>query len=1041
MGTITSGIGLISGLDIQGLVSQLMALEARPLEVLQTRIATTRDQQTAYTALNIRLTALKGAVAALARAGSYTATTATSSNDKVLTASSTGTTPVGSYSFTVRSLVSSHQLVSRGFRDRSATPVGAGSIVFESARANVAPTTALSALNNGEGVRRGLIRITDRSGNSADVDLTAALSVEDVLNAINGQNEADVRASVRGNAIVVTDQSGGTTTDLRIIDLGGGYAAADLGLAGSTASGEIAGHDLVALSDATRLARLNDGVGLRFDGIQPDLAFRLADGTELQVNFSNSLRFDTALGQLNDGNGVRLGVIRITNRAGESAEVDLTAAQTIQDVKDAIAGADIGVTLSAITGSKLVLSDASGETVSNLKIEDVTGYAAADLGIAGESDSSTLTGSQTYRLDTVGAMLRAIEYARDGDGAFNNGRLSVAYSANGLVFTDHTTGGLATEVTALNGSRALRDLGLEGAVSSGGQLSTRHLLAGLNTVLLSSLHGGQGVAAGPLSFTRRDGSVVDLDLSNAQTLSDVLTAINADGRLTAAIDPGGTRLRIADPTQGGGQLSATGAMAESLGLTSSSAGELVSGDLQLQYISENTRLADLNQGRGVTFGRFRITAADGTSRLVSLSEGLHKTVGDVLATINDLGMGVVARINANGDGIELEDTTEGSGTLTVAAEGSATTAAELGILGTAEEGILTGSFAGRIDVSASDTLDTLVAKINGAGLNVTASIINDGTGENPYRLVLSSKSSGTIGRVSFSTDVPGLSLNTLTEARDAAVVVGEPGSASSIIITSSTNSVTDVVPGMTLNLVSASDSPVRVTVQRNVDSVVTDVKTFIKTFNDAMDGIAELTRFVPETNARGLLQGERVVQQIQSRLFRVIESSVNDPDLPYSRLRSIGVMVDSSGGQGVRLTLSRTLASGTANQTAVDGEAELRAALAADPEAVRKMLTWVDTDEDGATVNRGIAARLNAELDAITSSAGGLIASQNATLGQRIEQFEAQAVRIQGMLDQKQARLYAQFQAMEKALAGLQGQQSALTSLANLVTASANTGT
>lgn len=1033
MGTISSGTGLISGLDIQSLVTQLIALETQPLTNLKTRITNTQNQQTAYSTLNARLAVLKASLSSLTRASTFSAVGTTSSNESVLTASAGSSTPLGSYTFTVRSLVSSHQLVSRGFRDRSTTPVGAGSIAFESNQANVAPSTTLNALNNGEGVRRGTIRITDGSGQSASIDLTSAITVDDVLTAINSQSGIDVQASVRGNAIVVTDLSGGTTSNLQIVDLGGGYAAHDLGIIGSSSSGELAGRDLIALSESTLLSQLNDGTGLRFNNTQADLNFRLADGSELQVNFSSTLRFDTALAQLNDGAGVRLGVIRITNREGDSAEVDLSGAQTIQDVKDAIGAAGIGVTLSAITGSKLVLADSTGGTESNIKVEDVTGYAAADLGIAGESDSTTLTGTQAYRLDTVGAIMRAIEYARDGNGQFNDGRLSVGLSANGLVFTDHTAGGLTTEVTALNGSRALRDLGLDGATSSGGQLQTRQLLAGLNTVLLSSLKGGSGLTAGPLSITRRDGSTVSFDLSGAQTLSDVLNIINADGQLTASIDTGGTRLRITDLTQGTGQLSATGAMAEALGLTSASSTDLVSDDLQLQYVSENTRLADLNQGAGVTFGRFRITAADGTTQLITLSENLHKTVGDVLSTINDLNMGVTARINAHGDGIELEDTTGGSGTLTVEADGTSTTAASLGIAGKAQAGILTGSFARTIEVSASDTLDTLVAKINAAGSPITASIVNDGTGSNPYRLVLSSKTSGTVGKMSYSTDIAGLSFNTLTEARDAVVVVGEAGSNNSITVTSSSNSMKDIVPGMTINLVSASDTPVRVTVQKNLDSVVTAVKTFVENFNSAMDAISELTSYDSETETRGLLFGESTVRQIQSRLYRIIESSVNDSGLTYNRLRSIGIMIDSSGGNGVRLTMSRTLASGTDHQTTVDGEAQLRAALAADPDAVRKLMSLSETDENGKVTNRGIIARLNAELDAITSSAGGTIANQNLMLTQKITQFESEATRLQERLDAKEARLYAQFQAMETALADLQSQQSSLSSLVNLI--------
>src|SRR5512143_3055021 len=67
MGTISTGTGLISGLDIQGIVKQLMDIESRPLLLLQQRIAATKQQQTAYMTLSATLLAAKASAGPLSQ--------------------------------------------------------------------------------------------------------------------------------------------------------------------------------------------------------------------------------------------------------------------------------------------------------------------------------------------------------------------------------------------------------------------------------------------------------------------------------------------------------------------------------------------------------------------------------------------------------------------------------------------------------------------------------------------------------------------------------------------------------------------------------------------------------------------------------------------------------------------------------------------------------------------------------------------------------------------------------------------------------------
>jgi flagellar hook-associated protein 2 len=274
-------------------------------------------------------------------------------------------------------------------------------------------------------------------------------------------------------------------------------------------------------------------------------------------------------------------------------------------------------------------------------------------------------------------------------------------------------------------------------------------------------------------------------------------------------------------------------------------------------------------------------------------------------------------------------------------------------------------------------------------------------------------------------------------------VVGDPSSPNAIVVNSSSNTIKNLMPGLTLNLVGTSDQPVQITVDRDVDSIVTAVQSFIDSFNKIMDLIDQYTSYDSDTQQKGDLFGDNTVQQVQSRLFRIISQPVSNADLKYRTLGELGIMVDSSGGSA-RLTLQRTLGGGTLKDgtavgvTDLDGEQMLRDAIEADPDSVKKLFTLVQTDAKGKLQYVGALANLNHELTTMTT-AGGLLPSENDLLQSKIDDYNDQATKMQALLDMKEQRLYNQFNAMEAVLAGLQTQQTALTSLTQLASSMAST--
>src|SRR4051794_14505795 len=131
MASISSSVGLISGINSKDVIDQLMALEARPKDTLQARIDSISKQKLAYVDLTTRLTSLKLNGTTLKKPSTFENAATTSSDEDVLTATASPGAAVGSYQFQVARLVTTQQSVSRGFADFDSAKVGAGSLTIE----------------------------------------------------------------------------------------------------------------------------------------------------------------------------------------------------------------------------------------------------------------------------------------------------------------------------------------------------------------------------------------------------------------------------------------------------------------------------------------------------------------------------------------------------------------------------------------------------------------------------------------------------------------------------------------------------------------------------------------------------------------------------------------------------------------------------------------------------------------------------------------------------------------------------------------------
>ncbi len=178
--------------------------------------------------------------------------------------------------------------------------------------------------------------------------------------------------------------------------------------------------------------------------------------------------------------------------------------------------------------------------------------------------------------------------------------------------------------------------------------------------------------------------------------------------------------------------------------------------------------------------------------------------------------------------------------------------------------------------SSNNTLAGLATAINDSAADVTAFIMNDGTAT-PYRLVITGNQTGAAQTITLS--AAGLSGGTAptfteTQAAQSATVILDPG-ANQISITSASNTLTDAVQGVTLELVAADASgTVTVAVDEDSDAIIEAINAVVTAYNDVVALVNEQAKVDPATNRGGPLIGDATLLSLQRRLSSVIASSI-----------------------------------------------------------------------------------------------------------------------------------------------------------------------
>lgn len=796
MGRITSNVGLISGVPITETVDKLIALQARSRDQIVSRAQSLGKQQVAVTELSALLLAFQFTTDNLGKSDLFQSRSVTSSNPSVLSATSSGQPPLGTFQFTPIQTVQSQQLLSSGVPSAT-TPLGGSSLSFRFG-GFVDDNTSLDVLGGGAGLTRGKFRITDRSGASAEIDLQYAKTIDDVIRAVNENSSINVRLEASGDRFRLVDQTGLTLSNLKVQEIGAGATAASLGLSGIDVAASAAdGADVVRLFDALDLNRLNDGAGVRFNTALPDLEVSFRDGSSpLAIDFR------------------KLAVLGTQPRATTSAAAGVDAQITV--TADTAGSAYDGVSVvfindDAVTaGNETLVYDSNakkltvrideGNTTANQVIAAINadatvgplftasrGPGSSGAGIVSLTDTATLAGPAATATSggTQGANAKVLFTAVAGGAAFDD--VTIEFVENAAI----TAG---SETVVFDDSNPL-DKRLTFQIDAG-NTTAADLIDALNNDATASQvfraanasgSDGSGLIDVADTVVTAGGTIVEPKAAGQEsTLADLLATLNAadPARLRAEISASGDRLVLTDLTAGAGAFAVTALngsqAAADLGLTGAASGGTITSRRLLSGLG-TTLLSSFQGGAGLgTLGALSLTDRSGASANVDLSSA--ETLQEVLDAINSSGLGLVAKVNAARNGIELTDTTGASASHLVVANGDATNSADklgLAIDSATATSVNSGSLQRRT-VSENTRLSTLNG---GAGVAKGTITFFDSDGGSAT-LNLGSESFETVGDVVDAIDRLGLAIDArINDAGDGILLVDTGTGAGTLKVT------------------------------------------------------------------------------------------------------------------------------------------------------------------------------------------------------------------------------------------------------------------
>ncbi len=309
-------------------------------------------------------------------------------------------------------------------------------------------------------------------------------------------------------------------------------------------------------------------------------------------------------------------------------------------------------------------------------------------------------------------------------------------------------------------------------------------------------------------------------------------------------------------------------------------------------------------------------------------------------------------------------------------------------------------------ITAGSTLAQVRDQINAAGSGVIATIVADASGarlsmrslatgaENAFRVT----GTGGVSALSYSEGASGGMSRTQTAANAQATING-------IAISSATNTLNNVVDGITLKLQAVTTAPVDISVATDTEAIRKAITDFTVAFNDLASFIREQTKYDPGTKKAGAMQGDRGALGLQGQL-RAVLNQESSASATWKSLSEIGLVLKTDGTLETKTTrLDNALAN---------------------PQELRKLFAT-----DGATnAASGFAQRFKT-LASQALGTDGPLEARTQSINARLTRNNRDQDRVELRLAQTESRLRAQYSALDASMAQLSNLGSYVTQQLN----------
>lgn len=369
MATITStGVG--SGLDVNSIVTSLMALEKRPLTMLQTRASTIQTQLSAFGSLKSQTAALGDVASRLVEAAAWQPMKSESSDANAASASLSAKAQPGKYTLEVQALAQAQALASAAYSSPAAS-VGSGTITLEIG------TTQAGVFTPKPGTTAKTVTIDPSSQSLADI--------RDAINAASAGVTASIVTSGSASRLVLTGADGAANSvRVGVTDTDGdsGDASGLSALAWDPAGSVGSGRNLVQTRVAQDARYTLNGLELTSATNAPEnviegVSLSLRKQTTAPVDITVSVETVAVRKNINDFvaayNSLNK-LIKAQTQADGSASAngplqgDFTARSLMTSLRDVLHGAVTGASPSSLSSAGIELQRDGSLLVNDAKL-------------------------------------------------------------------------------------------------------------------------------------------------------------------------------------------------------------------------------------------------------------------------------------------------------------------------------------------------------------------------------------------------------------------------------------------------------------------------------------------------------------------------------------------------------------------------------------------------------------------------------------------------------------------------------------------------